>query len=115
MLRRREFLAAAASAPLLSAKNRIDMSRIAVLTDEVAKSPAEAIEFAKKYGLKWLELRGVPGGGGHYGHLPEATLKQVVKEFHDNGLKVSFLNTGFFKTTAGHRASPSPARNSGSS
>jgi L-ribulose-5-phosphate 3-epimerase len=98
-MKRREFLAALASAPLLHAKNRIDMSRIAVLTDEVAKSPAAAIEFAKKYGLTWVELRGVPGGKGHYGHLPEAELKQAVKEFHDNGLKVSFLNTGFFKIT----------------
>jgi L-ribulose-5-phosphate 3-epimerase len=98
---RREFLVAAASAPLLSAKNQFDMSRIAVLTDEVGKTPAEAIDFAKKYGVSWLELRSVPGRkpGGHYGHLPEAELKQAVKEFHDNGLKVSFLNTGFFKIT----------------
>ena len=98
-MKRREFLAAIASAPLLSAKNRIDMSRIAVLTDEAAKSPAEAIAFAKKYALTWLELRNVPGSKGHYGHLPEAELKQAVKEFNDNGLKVSFLNTGFFKIT----------------
>jgi L-ribulose-5-phosphate 3-epimerase len=101
---RRDFLAAAASAPLLSpallaAKSRIDMSRIAVLTDEVAKSPAEAIAFAKQYGVKWLELRGVPGGGGHYGSLPEDKLKEAAKQFADNGLKVSFLNTGFFKIT----------------
>ena len=98
-MRRRDFLAAVAAAPLLSAKNRIDMSRIAVLTDEVARSPADAIAFARKYGVSWLELRGVPGGKGHYGHLPEAELKQAVKEFNDNGLKVSFLNTGFFKIT----------------
>jgi L-ribulose-5-phosphate 3-epimerase len=101
-MRRRDFLAAMASSPVLnakSAKNRIGMARIAVLTDEVAKSPAEAIAFAKQYGVSWLELRGVPGGGGHYGHLPEPALKQAVKEFNDNGLKVSFLNTGFFKIT----------------
>jgi sugar phosphate isomerase/epimerase len=75
------------------------MSRIAVLTDEVARSPAEAIAFAKKYGVQWVELRGVPGGKGHYGHLPEAELKQAMRDFSDNGLKVSFLNTGFFKIT----------------
>src|SRR5687767_7383598 len=98
-MHRRTFLALAASAPLARAKNRIDMSRIAVLTDEVAKSPAGAIAFAKQYGVTWLELRNVPGGKGHYGHLPEAELKQAAKEFHDNGLKVSFLNTGFFKIT----------------
>jgi sugar phosphate isomerase/epimerase len=99
-MKRRDFLAAVASASLLNAKNRIDMSRIAVLTDEVATSPAEAIAFARKYGVTWLELRGVPGSKGrHYGHLPEAELKQAVREFQDNGLKVSFLNTGFFKIT----------------
>jgi sugar phosphate isomerase/epimerase len=98
---RREFLATVASAPLLTAKSQFDMSRIAVLTDEVARTPQGAIDFAKKYGVTWLELRGVPGRkpGGHYGHLPEAELKQAMKEFNDNGLKVSFLNTGFFKIT----------------
>jgi sugar phosphate isomerase/epimerase len=99
-MKRRDFLAAVASASLLNAKNRIDMSRIAVLTDEVATSPTEAIAFARKYGVTWLELRGVPGSKGrHYGHLPEVELKQAVREFQDNGLKVSFLNTGFFKIT----------------
>ena len=98
-MKRREFLAAAACSPLFGAKNRIDMSRIAVLTDEVAKSPAEAIAFVKQHGVTWLELRNVPGSKEHYGHLPEAELKQAVKEFNDNGLKVSFLNTGFFKIT----------------
>jgi L-ribulose-5-phosphate 3-epimerase len=99
-MKRRNFLAALASTPLLQAKNRIDMSRVAVLTDEVATSPQEAIAFARKYGVTWLELRGVPGSKGrHYGHLPESELKQAVREFNDNGLKVSFLNTGFFKIT----------------
>jgi hypothetical protein len=69
-MKRREFVAAIASAPFLHAKNRIDMSRIAALTDEVAKSPAEAIAFVKKYGLTWVELRNVPGSKGHYGHCP---------------------------------------------
>jgi sugar phosphate isomerase/epimerase len=96
---RRQFLAALAAAPLLGARNRIDFSRIAVLTDEVAKSPAEAIEFCKQYGIRWVEVRGVPGGGGHYARLPEDRLKAEVKAFHDNGLKVSFLNTPFFKIT----------------
>ena len=77
-MKRREFLAAAVCSPLFGAKNRIDMSRIAVLTDEVAKSPAEAIAFLKQHGVTWLELRNVPGSKGHYGHLPEAELKQAI-------------------------------------
>ena len=96
---RRNFLAALAAAPLLPGKTRFDMSRIAVITDECSASPADAIAFAHKYGLKWLELRGVPGGKGHYGSIDEAEAKQAAKEWKDAGLKVSFLNTGFFKIT----------------
>ncbi len=96
---RRNFLAALASAPLLSAKTGFDMSRIAVITDECAATPADAIAFAKKYNLKWLELRGVPGGKGHYARISEAEAKQAAQEFKDAGVKVSFLNTGFFKIT----------------
>jgi sugar phosphate isomerase/epimerase len=98
-MHRRHFVSLLASAPLWGGRNRIDFSRIAVLTDEVAKSPADAIAFCKQYGIKWVELRGVPGGGGHYGSLPEDKLTEAAKEFADNGLKVSFLNTGFFKIT----------------
>jgi sugar phosphate isomerase/epimerase len=99
-MHRRQFLATAiASVPLLSAKERITLSRIAVITDEVAENPAAAIAFCKKYGLQWVELRGIPGGKGHYGLIPDAEVKQAAKEFADNGLKVSFLNTPFFKIT----------------
>lgn len=98
-MERRDFLALLAAAPLLRAGNRLDFSRIGVLTDEVAKSPAEAIAFCKQYGIQWVELRGVPGAKSHYGSLPESDLKQAAKEFADNGLRVSFLNTGFFKIT----------------
>jgi sugar phosphate isomerase/epimerase len=96
---RRQFLAALSAAPLALGANRIDLSRVAVLTDEVARTPADAFAFCKQYGLRWLELRGVPGGGGHYGSLDEAKLKDFVKEMRDHGLKVSFLNTPFFKIT----------------
>jgi hypothetical protein len=40
-MQRRDFLALLAAAPILRAANRFDFSRIAVLTDEVAKSPAD--------------------------------------------------------------------------
>lgn len=94
---RREFLAALAAAPLFAAKNRIDRSRIGAITDEIAKTPAEAIAFCGKYGLQWVELRGVPGARMHYAKLSEPDLKAAVKQFHENGLKVSFLNTGLLK------------------
>jgi len=97
---RRHFLASVATAPFLrAAANRIDISRIAVITDEVAKSPADAIAFCKQYGLRWVELRNIPGQKDHYGLIPDSQVRQAAKEFADNGLKVSFLNTPFFKIT----------------
>jgi sugar phosphate isomerase/epimerase len=107
-MNRREFLAvttAAAAVPAFGA-NRIDRTRISAITDEIARSPAAAIEFAKQYGLKWLELRSVPGGRenpqpsairGEYFQLPVDVLKQAAKEFKDAGIGISFLNTSMLK------------------
>jgi sugar phosphate isomerase/epimerase len=98
-MQRREFLAGAAAAiaaPAFAAK-RVDRSRVSAITDEIARSPAAAIEFAKQYGLKWLELRAVPGVRGEYFQLPVDALKQAAKEFKDAGLKISFLNTSMLK------------------
>src|SRR5215207_7844280 len=96
---RRQFLASIASAPLLNARAAFDFSRVAMLTDEIARNPADAIAFCKQYGIRNVEVRSMPGGGGHYGLMDEAKLRQAVKEFRDNGLKVTFLNTPFFKIT----------------
>src|SRR5688572_24636439 len=97
---RRQFLGALAAAPLLHAKSRFGLDRISVITDEMAPTAAGAIEFAKQYGLKWVELRGVPGGkSGHYGSISEEDAKQAAKEFADAGLRVSFLNTPMYKIT----------------
>jgi L-ribulose-5-phosphate 3-epimerase len=94
---RREFLAAMAAAPLAAAKNHIGRSRFSFITDEAAASPADAIAFAHKYGLQYVELRDVPGAKTHYCKLPEADLKAAAKEFQENGLKVSFFNTPYLK------------------
>ncbi|MFN7919167.1 MAG: sugar phosphate isomerase/epimerase family protein [Bryobacteraceae bacterium] len=79
------------------ASNKIGRSRISAITDEIARTPAAAIEFARQYGLQWLELRSVPGARKEYFMLPEAELKQAAKEFHDGGVKISFLNTSMLK------------------
>ncbi|MBI3281232.1 MAG: sugar phosphate isomerase/epimerase [Acidobacteria bacterium] len=97
---RREFLGALCAAPLLAGRNRIGRSRISAITDEIAKTPADAIAFAKQYGLRWVELRSVPGGGkGEYARQSEEFIRQAAREFRDNGLRVSFLNTGMLKYT----------------
>ena len=98
-MRRREFMAAAlAGAGALFAKpNRIGRSRLSAIYDEVGTSPAEAIAFAKQYGLEWLELRNVPGSKTTYFYMSEADLKPVAREFADNGIRISFLNTNLLK------------------
>jgi sugar phosphate isomerase/epimerase len=100
-MRRRQFLATLAAPAVCGARPRrgFDLSRIAVITDEVAGSPAAAIDFCKQYGVTNVELRNVPGARAHYGSLDPGPLKEAAKQFKDNGLTVSFLNTPFFKIT----------------
>lgn len=76
---------------------RIDRSRISAITDEIAPSPAEAIRFAQQYGLKWVELRAVPGQKTYYQFLEEPELRAARKELDAAGVRVSFLNTGLLK------------------
>lgn len=100
---RRQFLASAiAPVAAIAAANgtaaaKWDRSRLSAITDEIATAPAGAIAFAKLYDLKWLELRAVPGGGGEYAQLKTEALQAAAKEFADNGIGISFLNTGMLK------------------
>jgi len=108
-----------ASASLLAAKS-ITRGRVSAITDEIARSPEQAIEFCRQYGLKWVELRGVPKSDGarsfEYFQLPEAELKLAARQFADAGLGVSFLNTSMLKfwlpdtEPANPRARKDPAR-----
>lgn len=100
MLTRRDFFActAACSALPLSAKARgIDLPRISAITDEIARSSQDAVAFAKQYGLRWVELRGVPGQKKEYFTLSEAELRAEAKLLDENGIRVSFLNTSLMK------------------
>ncbi len=95
---RRELLIASLAAPALFAKtNKIGRSRLSAITDEIAKTPADAIAFAKKYNLQYLELRNLPGTNKVYNELPEDVLQAEAKAFKDAGIKISFLNTGMLK------------------
>jgi L-ribulose-5-phosphate 3-epimerase len=97
---RRQFLTGLTSAAfVLNAKPRISRGRISVITDEVAATPEDAIAFVNQYGLRLVELRSVPGGGGHYMRQSGETLREQVRIFRENGIKVSFLNTPMFKIT----------------
>ncbi len=98
---RRELLLRAAAVPALPlfGKRRIDKSRISAITDEIGLTPDDAIAFAKQYGLKWVELRAVPGQkpAKDYIFLSEAEMKAAAASFAQNDLKVSFLNTPLLK------------------
>jgi sugar phosphate isomerase/epimerase len=101
---RRSFLAAtiAAALPAPSAPRRIDSSRVSAITDEVAHSPAEAIDFAHKFGMKWLSLRDVPSTEAKknsYHSLDPSMLQQAKAEFKDAAIGISFLDTPFLKFT----------------
>lgn len=96
-MNRRQFFHAGfgLSATTLFAKStKLDRSRLSTITDESGKTPAENFDFAKKYGIRYLEVRGVPGLKKHYSDLTEAELKAAAKEFAANGVKVSFFNSG---------------------
>jgi sugar phosphate isomerase/epimerase len=98
---RRELLVGALFAPALSAKGRIDKSRISAITDEIGLTTEDSLAFAKQYGLRAIEVRAVPGSkpAKEYAFLPEAEIKEAAASFAANGLKVSFINTGLLKFT----------------
>src|SRR5262249_41898625 len=87
--------------PLRAAAKHIDPSRVSAISDEIARSPAEAIDFAHKFGMQWLSLRDMPAPLGTkktaYYSLDPKAIRQVAKEFKDAGIKVSFLDTPFLK------------------
>jgi len=102
-MNRRTFLAAtlAAAIPAPAAPKRIDRSRVSAITDEISRSPADAIQFAHDFGMQWLSLRDTPAPPGPgripYYSMEPAKLQQVVGEFKDAGIKISFLDTPFLK------------------
>jgi len=101
-MNRRLFLASAlAAVPNFAAIPKLNRSRVSAITDEIARSPAEAIDFAHQYGLQWLSLRDMPAALGtkktSYYSLNEDALKQTAREFRDGGIHIAFLDTPFLK------------------
>src|SRR5262245_36428724 len=102
-LNRRSFLQAtlAAMVPGRAAGRRITLSRVSAITDEIARSPAAAIDFAHAYGLQWLSLRDMPAELGTrksaYYSLALDALKQAAREFSQAGIQIAFLDTPFLK------------------
>jgi sugar phosphate isomerase/epimerase len=95
-MNRRQLLGASGAFPFTAwAKSaKIDRRRLSSITDESGTTPQEAIAFAQKHGLQWMEVRSVPGSKKHYANLTVEELKQAAREFKDGGVKVSFFNSG---------------------
>ena len=101
---RRELLAAAAVCTIpISAKNRIDKSRISAITDEIGLTTDESIAFAHQYGMQNVEIRNPPknepNAKKEYFALTEPEIKADAIRFAKEGLKVSFVNTSLLKFT----------------
>lgn len=102
-MNRRSFLAAtiAAAIPAPAAIKRIDSARISAITDEIARSQADSIEFAHKFGMQWLSLRDIPvplsqKKNAYYALEPDK-LKEAMNDFKEAGIRISFLDTPFLK------------------
>jgi sugar phosphate isomerase/epimerase len=95
-MNRRQLLGASFAFPFTAwtKSAKLDRRRLSSITDESGATPAEAIAFAQKHGLQWMELRSVPGSRKHYADLTVEELKQAAQEFKDGGVKVSFFNSG---------------------
>ncbi len=91
-LNRRKLLALLTAAPLLKAKSHIVKNRVSVVTDEVAGSQSDALAFAKRFVLQWIELRRVPGTQKQFASLTPPELKRYVAELGESKIKVSVLH-----------------------
>ncbi len=102
-MNRRSFLVAgfAAAAASRAAVKRLDPSRVSAISDEVARSPADAIAFAHTFGLQWLSLRDIPAPLGtksvSYHTLEPDELRKVANEFKSEGIGIGFLDTPLLK------------------
>src|ERR1039458_1059960 len=94
---RRDLLACSAALlgarALLAAKARINKSRVSAITDEIGRTQDEALEFAKRYALQWVELRNVPGTNHEFAFLPETELKRHAAALAATKLKVDRTST----------------------
>jgi sugar phosphate isomerase/epimerase len=101
-LNRRSFFAAGLGSALAlrgatSKAPKVDRTRISAISDEVSRSPAEAIQFAKHYGMQWLSLRDVPGTKKSYHSMEPDELAAVHAELKEAGIRVSFLDAPLLK------------------
>ena len=75
--------------------------KLGVITDEVSPDLGEVLKsFYPKYGLKWAEIRNSTLDGKSkyvYKSATTAQLKEIRKQLDDAGVKLSVLDTAFYK------------------
>jgi sugar phosphate isomerase/epimerase len=93
---RRQF-AAAALVPLAGGLRALPLSgfKLGVTSDEIADDPQVAAEFLRRYGLSWVEVRNI--WGPYNTDQPVEKVRQAQAIFDQHGIRVSVLDTGFFK------------------
>ncbi|MBL8174751.1 MAG: sugar phosphate isomerase/epimerase [Bryobacterales bacterium] len=79
--------------PLMSGTQSSPRDRLSFITDEVASTPSGAIRFAAQFGLRFVELRNVPGTKRGYWDLSESEQTAALRELRDHGLSVSFIDS----------------------
>lgn len=94
---RRELLAGSAVALLARPMAALPLAQIklGITTDEIDDDVLTAARFLRQYGLKWAEVRNI--WGPYNTSQPMDKIREAVKIFDDNGIRVSIEGTGFFK------------------
>jgi sugar phosphate isomerase/epimerase len=94
---RREFLGASALALFARRIEALPLAqfKLGITTDEIDDDVATAARFLHQYNLKWAEVRNI--WGPYNTAQPMEKIREAVKIFDDNGIRVSIEGTGFFK------------------
>jgi sugar phosphate isomerase/epimerase len=96
ILSRRQF-AAAALVPVAGRLRALPLSsfKLGVTTDEIDDDTLVAAQFLRRYGLAWAEVRNL--WGPYNTDQPVEKVRQARAIFDEQGIRVSVLDTGFFK------------------
>ena len=102
MMKRREFLAGGATAFVMMSAMRaraadVKQFKLGVITDEVTQDLEKALAWAKGYGLEWVEFRNV--WGKYITEFTPDEVKRAKELLAKYGLRVSVLDSAYFKTT----------------
>jgi len=90
-------VASAAGALPLWARSHWDRSRISAITDEIGKSPDEAVDFVHELRLQCVEIRNVPGSNKEYPAAREPEIQADAAHLVNEGVKVSCLDSSLLR------------------